>query len=68
MQTVSRFDPGRIAEPGFFSEGCLPARADHRWYASKEDAAGTGRERRARGKHAIARFHAVLRQAEDGGV
>ena len=43
MQTVSRFDPGRIAEPGFFSEGCLPARADHRWYASKEDAAGTGR-------------------------
>ena len=33
------FDPARIAEPGYFAEGRLPAHSDHRWFAAAAQAA-----------------------------
>ncbi len=31
------FDLSRIADPSFFADGRLPARSDHRWFASEDE-------------------------------
>ncbi|WP_433674144.1 glycoside hydrolase family 2 TIM barrel-domain containing protein [Microbacterium gorillae] len=31
------FDISRIADPSFFADGRLPARSDHRWFASEDE-------------------------------